>query len=110
LKQLKVNAKNIDWKSSRGILRASTSVIGAEKDALTPSGHVHDTPRASMYTGDPYTHLQVRIHEGDAKGNNGKVIGSKMSSDGAIILVVRTETRSVNHDITVTTDAVRERQ
>ena len=63
-----------------------------------------------MYTGDPYTHMQVRIHEGDAKGNNGRVLGSKILPDGAIILVVRTETRSINHDITVTTDAVRERQ
>lgn len=62
-----------------------------------------------MYTGDPYMLMQVKIHEGDAKGNYGMVVGTKLALDGTVILVVRTETRSINHIINVTTDAVRER-
>jgi hypothetical protein len=62
-----------------------------------------------MYTGDPYTHMQVKILKGQFKGTFAQVVSSGFHN-GSAVLHMRTATMPFAHQVTLPLEDVVDRQ
>jgi hypothetical protein len=62
-----------------------------------------------MYTGDPYTHMEVKILTGQLKGMFAQVVSSGLQN-GSIVLHMRTMTMPFTHQVTLPLGDVVDRQ
>jgi len=72
----------------------------------TPLEHGRDEFKVSMYTGDPYEGMEVRIHAGEGKLHGGVVIQSIKRETQYV--VVKTMTRTINTTMTLNIEDVTE--
>ena len=105
---MKVNLHHIDWESSPERLWGIVAVIG--NDTAQSSCEGIDDIHRKMYTGDPYKNMEVVIHKSDAKMHFGTVKGTRVNSEGRVMVDVQTLTRTINTVIALDVESVKERQ